>query len=77
MLSEEGFGQMGFALKDSVKPTCNEEPEGCGDDEASWAVDGSRLVKWHDGQVTSSLPIPDPSCAAPRVHPFAVPLELP
>ena len=72
ILSIEGFAQMGFALKDSVTPTCEEESEGCGDDEATWAVDSSRLVKWHGGEVPSPLHIPHPLRATPCARPCGV-----
>ena len=48
--NEGGVPQMGFALKDDCKIAYARTGEGCGDNDTSWGLDGTRCVKWFDGE---------------------------
>ena len=39
----------GFALKDGLEVSSGNTGEGCGDNDTSWGLDGTRCVKWFDG----------------------------
>ena len=45
----EGILQIGFSLKDGIKSGDGPVGEGCGDEVSSWALDGTRGVKWFEG----------------------------
>ena len=49
ILKSEGIPQVGFSLKDGTEISDERCGEGCGDNASSWAVDGTRQVKWHKG----------------------------
>jgi hypothetical protein len=61
--SEGAVAQIGFALKNSFETgeefvVEGEEEEGhgtgCGDNDKSWGLDGTRCLKWFDGGVSSN-----------------------
>lgn len=49
ILKQDGIPQVGFSLEDGTEMSDERCGEGCGDSASSWAVDGVRQVKWHDG----------------------------
>lgn len=46
---EDGVAQVGFSLADGLPVADGYCDDGVGDDDKSWAIDGSRQIKWHDG----------------------------
>lgn len=49
VLRNDGCSQFGFAKEDGVVLSNQHVNAGAGDNGTSWAVDGQRCVKWHDG----------------------------
>ena len=50
LIVEAGLAQFGWGDRD-FEPN-SESGDGTGDDEHSWAYDGHRTAKWHDGSTT-------------------------
>ena len=48
----EGIPQIGFSLKDGMERDDDRVCDGCGDKASSWALDGTRCMKWFEGETS-------------------------
>jgi len=48
----EGIPQIGFSLKDGIERGDGNVGNGCGDKASSWALDGTRCMKWFEGETS-------------------------